>query len=306
MTKRTNDTSPAAPLAPATVIPARGADGRPLGPRDLVLCSGTLLGHPLRAKIRAAAEAGYRAITLWPDDVAQARSEGLRDADIRALLADHGQVVLDMDPLLDWTPEATPKPGEAAVTVTPEAEFYAIAEAFGARSLNVVQGFGQTLDLDRAAEDLAGVCDRAHDHGLLVTLEFLPWSGIPDAGVALELVRRTGRRNATVLVDTWHWFRGGADLSLLEALPGDRVGSIQINDAPRSAPENRMLESMLDRRMPGEGDIPLTDVLRTLAAIGARAPLGVEVFHERHARMDATEVARRAAEATRRVLAALE
>ncbi|MBY0400899.1 sugar phosphate isomerase/epimerase [Myxococcota bacterium] len=275
----------------------------PLGPRDLILCSGTLFGHPLRAKIRAAEAAGYQGITLWPDDVNQARSEGLSDADIRALLADHGQVVVDMDPLLDWTPQAKPRPGEAAVAVTPEAEFYAIAEAFGARSLNVVQGFGRTLDLDRAAEDLAGVCDRAREHGLIVTLEFLPWSGIPNAAVALDLVRRTGRANATVLVDSWHWFRGGADFAMLRALPGDKVGSVQLNDAPSSAAENLMMESMLARRMPGDGDIPIAEIVRVLDSIGSRAPIGVEVFHERHAQMDATEVARRAAEATRRVLA---
>ncbi|MEZ4280586.1 MAG: sugar phosphate isomerase/epimerase [Myxococcota bacterium] len=276
---------------------------KPLAPDDLVLCSGTLLGHPLRAKILAAAAAGYAGITLWPEDVAQARSEGLSDADIRALLADHDLVVVDMDPLLDWTPEARPRPGEALVAVTPEAEFYAIAEAFGARSLNVVQGFGTTLDLDRAAADLAGVCDRAREHGLVVTVEFLPWSGIPNAAVALDLVRRCGRANATVLVDTWHWFRGGADLALLEALPGDKVGSVQLNDAPGTAAKNLMLESMQDRRMPGEGAIPIVAVVRTLDAIGSRAPIGVEVFHESHARLDPTSVARRAAEATRGVLA---
>jgi len=274
-----------------------------LDSNDLILCSGTLLGHPLRAKIRAAAEAGYSGITIWPDDVAQARSEGLSDIDIRKLLADQGQIVVDMDPLLDWTPEAKPRPGEAAVSVTPEHEFYAIAEAFGARSLNVVQGFGKTLDLDRAAEDLAGICDRARDHGLIVTIEFLPWSGIPNAAVALDLVRRTGRANATVLVDTWHWFRGGADLAMLKALPGDRVGSVQLNDATETGPDNMMLESMQNRLMPGAGAIPIAEVVRTLDAIGSKAPIGVEVFHESHAHLDASDVARRAAMATRRVLA---
>ncbi len=283
--------------------PGQSARSTALGPRDLILCSGTLFGHPLRAKIRAAAENGYRGITLWPDDVTQAHSEGLSDADIRQLLADHDQIVVDMDPLLDWTPEAKPKPGEAAVAVTPEHEFYAIAEAFGARSLNVVQGFGKTLDLDRAAEDLAGVCDRARDHGLIVTIEFLPWSGIPNAAVALDLIRRTGRANATVLVDTWHWFRGGADLAMLKALPGEKVGSVQLNDAPAAATSNLMLESMMGRLMPGEGVIPIAEVVRVLDAIGATAPLGIEVFHESHARMNASEVARRAAETSRRVLA---
>lgn len=276
---------------------------KPLDSHDLILCSGMLLGHPLRAKIRAAAEAGYAGITLWPDDVTQAHGEGLSDADIRKLLDDHGQVVVDMDPLLDWTPEARPKPGEAAVAVTPESEFYAIAEAFGARSLNVVQGFGQSLDLDRAAEDLAGVCDRAREHGLVVTVEFLPWSGIPNAAVALDLVRRTGRPNATILVDSWHWFRGGADLPMLQSVPGPLVGSVQLNDAPATASENLMTESMLGRLMPGDGVIPLVEVVKTLDQIGSRAPIGVEVFHETHARLGAGDVARRAAEATRRILA---
>jgi len=274
-----------------------------LDQHDLILCSGTLFGHPLREKIRAAAENGYAGITLWPEDVGQAHSEGLSDADIRQLLADHGQVVVDMDPLLDWTPQARPKPGEAVVAITPEHEFYAIAEAFGARSLNVVQGFGKQLDLDRAAEDLAGVCDRAKEHGLIVTLEFLPWSGIPNAAVALDLVQRTGRGNATVLVDTWHWFRGGADLGMLKTLPGTLVGSVQLNDATATGPADMMLESMQNRLMPGAGSIPIAEVVRVLDAIGSTAPIGVEVFHESHGRMDASEVARRAAEATRRVLA---
>ncbi len=274
-----------------------------LDQHDLILCSGTLFGHPLRAKILAAAENGYRGITLWPEDVAQAHSEGLSDADIRQLLADHGQVVVDMDPLLDWTPQALPKPGEAVVAVTPEHAFYAIAEAFGARSLNVVQGFGKVLDLDRAAEDLAGVCDRAKDHGLIVTLEFLPWSGIPNAAVALDLVQRTGRANATVLVDTWHWFRGGADLGMLKMLPGAKVGSVQLNDATAAGPPDMMMESMMGRLMPGEGVIPIAEVIRVLDQIGSTAPLGIEVFHAKHASMPAGEVARLAAEAARRVLA---
>ena len=113
-----------------------------------------------------------------------------------------------------------------------EEEFYIIAEGVGARSLNVAQGFGATLDFDRGAEALAGVCDRAREHGLLVTLEYLPWSGIPDAATALAIVERTGRANATLMIDTWHTFRGPTDEAQLERIPGARIGSVQLNDAP--------------------------------------------------------------------------
>jgi sugar phosphate isomerase/epimerase len=274
-----------------------------LGPNDLVFCSGTLLTGSLQQMVEAAVAGDYKGITLWPQDVQGAHAAGLSDADIRRLLADNGLVVADLDPLLGWTEQALPRPGEALFELAAEEEFYAIAEALGARSLNVAQGFRDELDLDRAAEDLAGVCDRAAEHGLLVTIEFLPWSGIPDATVALDLATRTGRKNATVMVDTWHWFRSGADLETLRALPAARVGSTQLNDAPSEAWDDLPDESIKARLAPGEGMIPIADVVRVLDEIGSQAPIGVEVFNVRHESMPPAEVGRYTAEATRKVLA---
>ena len=275
-----------------------------LGRDDLVLCSGTLLSGSIEQMVEAAVAGGYRGLTLWPQDVDRARAEGWSMDDLRKLLGDHDLRVMDLDPLLDWTPQATPREGEARYGVPSEEEFYAIADALGATSLNVVQGFGAELDLDRAAEDLAGVCDRAREHGLFITIEFLPWSGIPDVATAWELVRRCGRDNATVLLDTWHFFRGSSTLEQLRAVPGDKVGSLQINDAPAAPAADVLTETMEARLLPGEGDIPLVEIVRTLDEIGCSAPLGVEVFNAAHAEMKPAEVGRRCAEATRRVLAA--
>src|SRR5262249_9102688 len=155
----------------------------PLGSDPLVLCSGTLRNASLAEKCAAAVAGGFGALTLWPTDVARARSSGASFADMRRLVADHGLEVADLDALLVWAPGETPPPG-----LPTEAEFYEIADAIGGRSLNLAQGFGASIDVDRAAEALAGVCDRAREHGLLVTLEYLPWSGIPDAATALAIV----------------------------------------------------------------------------------------------------------------------
>lgn len=275
-----------------------------LGPADLVFCSGTLLAGSIQDMVEAARAGGYRAITLWPQDVQRAHAEGLTYDDLRRMLGDNELVVADVDPLLGWTPQALPTPGAASVDLSEEREFYEIAEALGARSLTVAQGFGAELDLDRAAEDLAGVCDRAREHGLLVSVEFLPWSGIPSAVVAWDLVQRCGRANAMVLVDTWHWYRADADLDGLRSIPGDRIGSVQLSDAPAEPAAELMQESMQARRMPGAGDIPLVEVIRTLDEIGSIAPVGVEVFNDMHQSMAPAEVGRVSGEATRRVLAA--
>ena len=272
-----------------------------LGPDDLVLHAGTLRGASVAEKCAAAVAGGFRGLTLWPSDVERARSEGLRLADVKRMIEAHGLVVADLDALLCWLPDEVIPPG---VPVASEAEFYAIAEGVGGRSLNVVQGFGTRLDVDRAAEALAGVCDRAREHGLLVTLEYLPWSGIPDAKTALAIVERAGRANATLMFDSWHSFRGPTDDASLEVIPGARIGSVQLNDAPAEPAADLVAETLNERLLPGAGAIPLARWLRILDRIGSRAPIGVEVFSQALDALPPVEVGRLCGEAVRRVLSA--
>jgi sugar phosphate isomerase/epimerase len=270
-----------------------------LGPDDLVLCGGTLLHAGLRELAEAARAGGFAAVSPWPAQVERTRAEGLGDGELRALLAGAGLVVDALDPLLTWLPGESLPPGDW----TTEAQLLGLAERLGARSINLAQGFGARLDLDRAAEALAGVCDRARERGLLVTLEFLPWSGIPDARTALAVVERAGRANAAVMVDVWHVFRGATDDAQLRALPGARIGGIQLSDAPAAAAPDLVAETMQARLLPGDGDAPLAGWLRILAAAGSRAPIGVEVFSRELAALPPAEVGRRCGAAARAVLA---
>ncbi len=267
--------------------------------RDLVLCSGTLRAASIAEKCAAAVAGGFSALTLWPTDVARAQREGLSPADVKRLIADHGLAVADLDALLVWLPGESVPPGLAN-----EAEFYAIADAVGGRSLNLAQGFSASIDLDRAAEALAGVCDRAREHGLLVTLEYLPWSGICDAATALAIVERSGRANATLLFDSWHTFRGPTDDAQLEKIPAARIGSVQINDAPAAPASNLIAETLSARLLPGAGAIPLVRWLRWLDEIGSAAPIGVEVFSSALDALPPVEVGRRCGAAARALLAA--
>jgi sugar phosphate isomerase/epimerase len=269
-----------------------------VGPHDLVLHAGTLRGASFLELCDAALAGGFPALTLYPTHVRRARAAGASFADMRRELEARGLALADLDPLLNWMP-GDDFPNELNAT---EAEHYVVAEALGARSLNVAQAFRPRVDLDEAAEALAGVCDRAREHGLLITLEYLPWAGIPDAATALEIVRRTGRDNATLMIDTWHTFRGPTDDAQLRALPGAKIGSVQINDAPREPSGDLLTETTSARLLPGEGDIPLVAWLRLLDEIGSRAPIGVEVFSQALDRLPPIEVGRRCGEAARRVL----
>jgi len=273
-----------------------------LGPDDLVFNTTNLLGGGVREIVAAAVAGDYRGITIWPSDVARAEAKGLSLADVKAFIHDHGLVVTDVDCLLGWTEQALPKPGEAMVEIVPTDRFLEIAEALDADAINVAQGFGSELDLDRAAEDLAKVARRAAEQGRNVNFEFLPWCGVPDVTTCLDLLERTGCPNTTIMFDSWHWFRGARDLDALKRIPGARIGSTQWNDAPEAPADDLMVEAMEARLLPGEGDIPLVDLVRTLDAIGSTAPVGVEVIQKDHESMAPEEVGRRTADAMRAIL----
>jgi sugar phosphate isomerase/epimerase len=280
---------------------------------DLVLCSGTLPGAtPWTDRLAAASAAGFRGISVWGRDHAAARRDGFSDADLRAQLDDHGLAVAEIDPAWWWLPGAA-ETGRSLVEVDPldvfrfgEQDLFAVADALGARSLNAVDVFGGEWTLDEAAAALAGLCDRAAEHGLLVHVEFLPWSRIPDLATAWEIVRRADRHNAGVAIDAWHWARTepSCDLETLRAIPGAQLVAVQLDDAPAEREPNVMHATLHDRLLPGDGAIDLDALLATLREIGAVAPLGVEVFSDDLHALGPTEAAQRAADAARRVVAA--
>ncbi len=275
---------------------------------ELCLCSGTVATAGFRDLVEAAAAGGFHSISMGPQIYHPAREAGMTDRDMRRMMEERGLIITELDPLLKWLPaellgvdiDAFGNPFLSATDDT----FFRIADALGGRHLNVVQAFGPELPIDVYAECFARVCDRAAEHGLKVSLEFLPWSAIPDLGCAARIAEAAGRRNGGVMLDTWHHFRSGHGTDDLLALRGNVIIAIQINDATAQPWDSLPRESMRHRLLPGEGVIDLAGTIRALDSVGCDAPLGVEVFSEELSRLPPAQVARRAGDAARAVIAA--
>jgi sugar phosphate isomerase/epimerase len=278
------------------------------GTGDTVLCSGTLrTGIPFAERLAAARAGGFSRISLWGRDYQEARDDGLSDHDIRLLLADHALSVAELDPSWWWLPGASevripPELDSERIFGYGERELFAIARAVGARSLNAVDVFGGAWSLDEAATAFAGLCDRAADHGLLVHLEFLPWSRIPDLATAWRVVRAADRPNGGIMLDAWHYFRSGPDGELLRSIPGVSILGVQLCDAP-AAPEPEPLHATLhERLLPGSGELALHTLLDDLEVTGTTAPLGVEVFSDVLHALDPVQTGRMAGASLRALL----
>ncbi|GMU77468.1 MAG: sugar phosphate isomerase [Acidimicrobiia bacterium] len=281
-----------------------------LGPDDLVCSHFTLTGaspmEPARfgfaERVAAAGAAGFAGIGLLGFDYALARAGGLSDADIAAVLDDHGVVLAEVEFLMDWSagPEETARVRSARLL---EDRVWAMADALGPRVVSAGELVGpeQTPELSTLVDRFGALCDRAAAHGLRVALEFTPWSGIPDVATAATLVREVDRANAGVNVDAWHWFRGRPDPSALRSI-ADRVFVVQIDDADDEVIGTLLEDTNERRRLPGEGVFDLVGFVTMLDGAGVRAPLSVEVMSATLRDLPVAEAARRAHDATRGVV----
>jgi sugar phosphate isomerase/epimerase len=279
---------------------------------DLISSHYTLAGgSPVEAarydfttRVAAAANAGFTGIGLHFAEYGAALGAGMTDASMRAVLDDHGIGIPELEFAWGWAAA----PGEQLRTEGDGYErlCYAMADAFGSRVVNVGDiGMPDELaPLDAVTERFADLCDRAAEHGLLVALEFLPWSGIPDVATAWRIVDGAGRANGGLLVDTWHHLRGVADDAALRAVPGDRVYVVQVSDAPAEPEGPYMEDTMLRRRLPGEGALDLVGFLRTLEAMGVDCPISVELFNPEFQALPADQAAHLVHDATRALVAA--
>ena len=269
-----------------------------LGPKDLLLSSGTI-GNPLPAElVRAAQAGGYAGIVLWPGAYLAQEEVVSNLASMRSRIEDAGLVLQDLDAVIVWA--GPDDPGAPYYEEAEEQKVYAMADALGARGVNAMLNSLPGLSEDEAIEAFAGICDRAAEHGLAVHLEFSRSRTPCDIKSALRVVEAAGRPNGGLMIDAWHVHWGPGAFEDLRGVDAKRVTGVQLCDAPAAEPKDYGHATRHHRLLPGEGVARIGDLLEILEGIGSQAPLCIEAFHtERVGQIGAVEYAREMADAAR-------
>ena len=198
-------------------------------------------------------------------------------------LADTGVSVLDTE-FLRFEPEHP--------VGIPEG-FLEVSARLGARNVLVMSA---EPDEDRTLERFGDLCDRAAAYGLSVCLEFAIYTGVRTLAHAADVVRRSRRTNASVLVDALHFSRSGGMPSDIAKVDPALFRYAQICDAVADMPGPTdtpalIREARTGRLLPGEGVLPLKELV---AALPATVPLAVEAPSRATAELPALERAKRA------------
>lgn len=183
-------------------------------------------------------------------------------------------------------------------------KIFSLAGRFGIPQVIVVPGqpTHRTTSIQEAQETLRTVKDRASSHEISLLYELIgfPAHAFPSLGQAYAVASNAG---VPLVLDTFHLAVSRASLPEIPSLPSMAIGLVHLSDA---LTRGTTLEELRDgdRVLPGEGELPLVDLLTAISRTGYHGPISVEVFHPRYGERDPAEVSREAYHRAQTVLQA--
>lgn len=97
-------------------------------------------------------------------------------------------------------------------------------------------------------------------------------------------------KNALVLLDAFHIYKGGSSLDSLPFVGKNAIEVFHINDYPAGIAPDKISEP--DRVYPGDGIAPLKDMLKIIKNPAKPVVLSLEVFNESYYKQDVLLVAK--------------
>lgn len=254
----------------------------------------TILDAGPAGQIRAAHAGGFKAVglrlnPLLPSDPAVAGTP--LEAEVVALMRETGMELLEIGvfPI---------KPDMDVAALRPVLR---LSSELGARFIVCPV---EDADEKRSLETFRALCRLAGEYGLVALIEFNPYSACRSLAAAREMALAAQCDNAALVIDLLHLSRSGGGVADLRAVEPELLRLVHYCDAAPMPQGERSLEdlraeSRTARRLPGEGVLPLQELL---AAFPPGTPISVEAPSQSLAGLSTEEKARKAYDATMRAL----
>jgi len=262
----------------------------------LSLGNSTLFNASPIEVVNAAAAGGFDAVGV--------RVAGRKPGDGSAAVIGNASTIRDLRRRRDDTGIAITH--VTAYWVTPDlplAKFLPVIETaaeLGAGMIGVNCGYP---DEARFVSFMASYCEAAAKYRLKLVLEFMPYSGAKTLEQAVRMIGETGRPNFGLMVDPLHLARSGGTPADVKKVEPGLIYMVQLCDAPLEKPADLELrvEALTGRLYPGEGGLPLHDLLD---AVPREAQIDVEAPCRQHADLTPDEQAKLTGKKSRQFLAA--
>ena len=245
------------------------------------------LSGDLKDKLIAIGAAGFDGVEIFENDFL-AYPAG--PSEVGRMVQDAGLKVTVFQPFRDF--EGMPEPQRTRAFDRAERKFDVMAALETDLMLICSNVSPASLGgIDRAADDLRELGERAAKRGLRIGFEALAWGRhVFDHRDAWEIVRRADHPAVGLILDSFHTLTRDIDPNSIRRIPGNRIFLVQVADAPRLEMDLLSLSRHF-RNMPGQGALDVTGFLAAIVATGYDGHLSLEIFNDQFRAGSARQVA---------------
>lgn len=253
-------------------------------PWPICLNASTIRPTPFLDKIKVAEEAGYDALELWVNELEEYEKGGGNLVELGKEIRDRGMFVINIIGM--W--KSMPEPKSAFEESLEESKNQMrMAAAVGSKHIAALPLPDRVpFDLDYATDCYRTLLEIGIDEfDIRPSMEFVSvFKGGRKLSQAAYIAIEADNPEASVVADTFHLFNAASTFTGVRHLQGKFISTFHWNDVPKGAEPNTLSDA--DRIYPGDGMLPLVQLLRDLREIEYFGPLSVEMFNREQWKQD--------------------
>ncbi len=246
----------------------------------------TIKPTPFEEKLTLISKAGFSGAGIWMEDIQEYLKGSPKEParmPVSQLLHNFGLTPVEMQLIRKWQYLSGAEHGDALKEAK---AFFASVRELEVDCPVVLLPSEEEGNLKDGIEDFRRMCEMAEGFGIRVMLEFIGWAKqINNIKIAWEIVEKANCPNGGLLVDTFHFVKGGSNLADLEQVPMEKVFLVHVNDA-KPLPLGIKEQSRGFRFFPGEGEAPIKEFVQCLLQSGYENYFCMELFNHDYWAMD--------------------
>lgn len=271
---------------PYTEISKRYQKGQ--SPWPICLDTATIRPASLKEKVKIAAKAGYDAIEPWDRELAEYEKEGGNLKDLGKEIKELGLFVPSVIGMWNALPP-TNQAFEESLKDTRNRMRMA-AEIQSQHIQTIPNTVGENYDQKYVSKKFHELIEIGiNEYGINPALVFVKFFPLKTLGQATGVALDANHPKAMIIPDTFHMHISEGGFEGLKFLNGDLIAIFQFADAPAS-PATATLGDK-HRVYPGDGILPLTEILKTLKTTGYKGCISLELYNPEYWKQDLQEVA---------------
>lgn len=260
-----------------------------VSPWPICLDTATIRPASLKDKVKIAAKAGYDAIEPWDGELQEFEAKGGSLKDLGKEIKDLGLFVPSVIGLWNALP---PTRELFDKSLKDTRNRMRMASEIGAQHIQTIPdtagaNYNQKWVADRYREIIEiGL----KEYNIQPALVFVKYQPVKTMGQAMGIALDANHPKAMIIPDTYHMYISEGNFEGLKIMNGNAIAIFQFSDAPSTPAAIADLGDQ-HRVYPGDGILPLPQILKDLKATGFKGCVSLELYNPGYWKEDLQKVA---------------